>query len=72
MDQVDSVLPADGWRPARRGKDTVVELMNQAQGFHLVRGGMFIAEKKISVAVGRSGTQVDRYVSGNIPLLLRK
>src|SRR5258708_735522 len=29
MDQVDSVLPADGWRPARRGKDSVVKRMNQ-------------------------------------------
>lgn len=32
VDQVDSVLSADGWRPVRRGQDTFVADEGQGMG----------------------------------------
>ena len=32
IDQVDSVLPADGWRPARRGEDSIIRRQERQAG----------------------------------------
>jgi hypothetical protein len=48
--QVDSVLPADGWRPVRRGENTAECRSDQ----DLARGGALISTLRISLRFSAS------------------